>query len=62
LREGGAFTYLTHEIDSLSRRHQRLIFQYFRSFTLSQLKPLNVPATSRDLWWADSMAVVKAVK
>jgi guanidinoacetate N-methyltransferase len=62
LREGGAFTYLTHEIDSLSRRHQRLIFQHFRSFTLSQLKPLSVPANSRDLWWADSMAVVKAVK
>ena len=29
LRSGGVFTYFTTEIDSLSRRHQRLIFKYF---------------------------------
>lgn len=61
LRAGGVFTYLTNEIDSLSRAHQRLIFQYFSSFSL-QIVPLNMPPDVRDVWWAPSMAVVKAVK
>ncbi len=61
LKPGGAFTYLTHEIDSLSRRHQRLIFQHFRSFTLS-VERLKLPTDCKDLWWSDSMAVVKATK
>ena len=29
---GGIFTWYTNEIDTLSRRHQRLIEKYFRSF------------------------------
>ncbi len=61
LKKGGVFTYLTHEIDSFSRRHQRLIFKYFSSVTLS-VEPLQLPPSSTDLWWADSMVVVKAVK
>ncbi|MBC8094814.1 MAG: amino acid adenylation domain-containing protein [Akkermansiaceae bacterium] len=61
LKPGGAFTYLTHEIDSLSRRHQRLIFQHFSSFTLS-VERLSLPPDCKDLWWSDSMAVVKATK
>lgn len=61
LRDGGIFTYLTNEIDSLSRAHQRLIFQHFRSFRL-HLVPLVVPADVRDAWWADSMAVIEVVK
>lgn len=61
LREGGVFTYLTHEIDSLSRRHQRLLFQYFRSVSLS-VQPLEIDPETKDLWWADSMVVVKAIK
>lgn len=61
LRSGGVFTYLTHEIDSLSRRHQRLILQHFSSFAVS-VQPLALPQDCKDLWWADSMVVVKAIK
>ncbi len=61
LRPGGAFTYLTHEIDSLSRRHQRLILQHFSSLSMS-VERLQLPADCKDLWWSDSMVVVKAVK
>ncbi len=61
LRAGGLFTYLTHEIDSLSREHQRLLFRYFKTFTL-QVVPLSLPEDNIDAWWADSMVVIKAVK
>jgi len=61
LRTGGVFTYLTTEIDSLSRRHQRLLFQTFSSVTLS-IQPLSIPADTADMWWADSMVIIKAVK
>ena len=61
LRKGGIFTYLTNEIDSLSRRHQRLIFRYFRSFAIS-VKPLSVPEDTRDLWGANSMVIIRAMK
>jgi guanidinoacetate N-methyltransferase len=61
LREGGVFTYMTNEIDSFSRAHQRLVLSYFRSFELS-LVPLELPHELRDTWWADTMVVIKAVK
>ncbi|GEM_PF-1423951 len=61
LKKGGVFTYLTHEIDSFSRRHQRLVFKYFSSFTLSVV-PLTLPEKTQDLWWANSMVVIKAIK
>jgi guanidinoacetate N-methyltransferase len=61
LRSGGVFTYLTGEIDSLSRAHQRLLLDRFSSFRVQRI-PLSVPADVRDAWWADSMAVVEAVK
>jgi len=60
LRNEGIFTYYTNEIDSLSRRHQRLIFKHFRTFSVSVV-PLSPPQDC-NYWWADSMAVVKAVK
>lgn len=62
LRPGGIFTYLTNEIDSFSRAHQRLIFQYFSSMTLRVVAPLNLPQDVKDAWWADSMVVIKALK
>ena len=62
LRDGGAFTYLTNEIDSLGRGHQRLVFEYFRSFTLHLAGPLALPADSQDSLWGDSIVVIKAVK
>jgi amino acid adenylation domain-containing protein len=61
LRKGGIFTWYTNEINSLSRRHQRLIFKYFSSFTASVVRPL-LPPEDCHYWFADSMMVVKAVK
>jgi guanidinoacetate N-methyltransferase len=61
LRKGGIFTWYTNEIDSVSRRHQRLIFKYFSSFSVHICKPLAPPADCH-YWFADSMAVIKAIK
>lgn len=62
LKDGGVFTYLTNEIDSFSRVHQRLLFQYFSTIELSVVSDLDMPETVKDQWWSDSMLVVKAVK
>ncbi len=62
LREGGIFTYLTNEIDSFSRSHQRLVLEHFSSLTLSLIEPLELPEAVRDAWWADSMVSIKAIK
>jgi len=61
LRPGGVFTYLSNEIDSLGRAHQRLLFEHFRSVQLRRVS-LALPEDVRDAWWADSMVVVEAVK
>jgi guanidinoacetate N-methyltransferase len=61
LRPGGMFTYLTTEIDSFSRRHQRRLFRHFREISL-RIQPLRIPDDTRDMWWAESMVVVRAVK
>ncbi|HKY41294.1 MAG TPA: amino acid adenylation domain-containing protein [Polyangiaceae bacterium] len=60
LRPGGVFVYYSNEIDSLSRRHQRLLLERFRSFSVSLVENLQPPADCQ-YWWASSMAVVKAV-
>ncbi len=62
LRDGGIFTYLTNEIDSFSREHQRLVLRYFSALTLREVEGLAVPEDTRDTWWADSMVVIEAVK
>ena len=61
LRKRGVFTYLTHEIDSLSRAQQRLLLKHFSELSLRNV-PLSVPETTADAWWADSMVVIKAIK
>ena len=61
LCDGGVFTYYSNEIDSMSRRHQRRVLQFFRSVALSVVRPLHPPPDC-NYWWADSMVVVKAVK
>ncbi len=61
LHDGGIFTYLTHEIDSFSRTHQRAVLQYFKEFTLSVVD-LTMPTDVKDAWWANSMVVIKAIK
>jgi guanidinoacetate N-methyltransferase len=61
LRPGGVFTYLSNEIDSLSRAHQRLLFEHFQSVRMERVA-LTLPADVRDAWWADGMVIVEAVK
>ena len=61
LRDGGVFTYFTDEVDSLSRPHQRAVLEYFKSLTLSVVRPL-FPPEDCNYWWADSMSIIKAVK
>jgi guanidinoacetate N-methyltransferase len=61
LRPGGVFVYMTNEIDSLSRAHQRLIVRHFRSFSV-RVQPLDLPSNVHDTWWANSMVVVGAIK
>jgi guanidinoacetate N-methyltransferase len=61
LRPSGVFSYMTNEIDSLSRAHQRLIFEHFKSLSL-RIVELDVPENVQDTWWINQMAVVRAVK
>ena len=61
LRSGGVFTYLSNEIDTVGRSHQRLLFDHFSAVRLQRVA-LTIPRNVRDAWWADSMVVVEAVK
>lgn len=61
LRSGGTFTYMSTEIDSLSRRHQRSLLQHFSEIQM-KVVPLKIPDSTRDAWWADSMVVIRAIK
>jgi len=61
LRPGGVFTYYSNEIDTLSRRHQRLLLKHFSSFSVSVVRDL-CPPEDCHYWWADSMVLVKAIK
>ena len=61
LNEGGVFTYFSNEIDSLSRAHQRALLKHFSAFEI-QIVNLQVPENARDTWWANTIAVVKAIK
>ena len=61
LRPDGVFTYLSTEVDSLSRRHQRALLRHFRSLTVS-VEPVRVPPDTEDTWWADTMVIISAVR
>ena len=61
LNPGGSFTYFSNEIDSLSREHQRLLLKHFSSFSV-HVVTLNMPEDVKDIWWANSIVVVKAIK
>lgn len=61
LKRGGIFSYLSNETDSLSRAHQRLLFRYFSSFSLSRATGLNIPEDSHDVHWSDAMVIIGAV-
>jgi guanidinoacetate N-methyltransferase len=62
LKQGGVFTYLSNEIDSLSRTHQRLLLQHFGSISIQVVEKLDLPQHVMDAWWADSMVVVQAIR
>lgn len=61
LKPGGAFTYFSNEIDSLSREHQHLLFKHFSSFSLKVVS-LDMPNDVKDTWWSNSIVLVKAIK
>lgn len=61
LRPGGAFTYFSCEIDTLSRGHQRLLLRYFDSFQVRVVRGL-VPPVGCQYWWASSMVLVTATR
>ena len=62
LRPGGVLTYLTNEIDSLSRAHQRALFEHFSEFSLSLIDNLPLPENTRDALWIPQMVIIKAVR
>ncbi len=61
LRPGGRFTYLSNEIDSLSRTHQRLLFRYFTQIR-TEVIDIEVPEDTRDAWWAPQMVIIECVR
>ena len=62
LRPSGVLTYLTNETDSLSREHQRALFQHFSSFRLSVINDLDIPDDSQDSLWQRKLVIVEVVK
>ena len=61
LNPGGVFTYLSTEVDSLSRGHQRSLFKHFSEIR-TRVQPLSVPQDTKDAWWVNQMVVVSAHK
>ena len=62
LKPGGHLSYLTLEADSLGRAHQRALFKYFSSFTLSKMTSLEVPTDTQDALWYSELVIVDVVK
>lgn len=62
LRKGGIFSYLTNEMDSLSRSHQRALLKRFSAFRTSLLTGLNIPEDTRDAQWLNQTVLVSAEK
>jgi len=61
LRPGGKFTYFSNEIDSVSRPHQRALFENFTEISTSLVK-LDLPKDVKDTWWTNSIVLIKAIK
>ena len=62
LKKGGVFVYLTMEMDSISRAHQRALLSHFRSVSISQLDGLEIPPDTRDAHWVGRMLMVAAYR
>lgn len=62
LVEGGRFTYMTSERNSLSRAHQRALLSRFSRVGMRLVDGLNPPRDTRDaIWWGETV-VVTAVR
>jgi len=61
LRHGGVFTYLSNEIDSLSRRHQRALSRHVSRIATSIVE-IPVSKNLKDTWWSGRMVAVEATK
>lgn len=61
LNDGGAFVYMTNEVDSLSRGQQVALFRHFSTIE-TKIIDLKLNESVRDSWWSNQMAVVKATK
>ena len=62
LRANGKLSYLTLEPDSLGRDHQRSLFSYFSSITMSKLNQLQIPDDTKDALWIPELVVVDICK
>ncbi len=62
LKPGGNLTYMTMEIDSLSRGHQRALLRRFRTISMRRLTDLGVPDSTRDAQWAQETIIIRASK
>lgn len=62
LRPEGTFVYLTMEMDSIGRGHQRALLNLFSSVSISLLDGLEIPADTHDSHWVSRMLMVEAKK
>ena len=62
LKPAGVLTYLANEADSLSRGHQRRLFELFEVVTLRRIVGLDLPEDTRDSHWQSSMVIVEVRK
>jgi guanidinoacetate N-methyltransferase len=61
LRNGGVFTYLSNDIDLLSRRHQPALSRHL-SRIATLIVEILVPKNVKDTWWSGHMVAVEATK
>jgi guanidinoacetate N-methyltransferase len=59
LRSDGVFTYYSNEVDSMSRSHQRALFEYFEEITTSVIHGLEPPEDCH-YWQTGSFVVISA--
>ena len=61
LNSGGVLTYFTGEYDSIARRDQRKIFEYFSEISIKRITEL-APPEDCNYWFLDAMVLIQAIK
>jgi hypothetical protein len=61
LRPGGVLSYYSNETDSVSRAHQRALFQHFTEVSFRVIRSLRPPADC-SYCWADSLVLTRCTK